>query len=119
MNIVIGGSYHKFSNEINVLHRRLEKEGHHVIAPVKDAEQRKVDDRYNYILFQGEETKNPVDVQKRFMNKIRKVDAFVVCNKGRIYWNDCGNGIRMKEDKNFTYIVSKKERRYRVREYFL
>lgn len=95
MNIVIGGSYHKFLNEINVLHRKLEENGHHVIAPIKDARQSELDSRYNYVLFQGEETENPVEVQKRFMDKIQEADAFVLCNKGRLYWHDCGNGIRM------------------------
>ena len=52
MNIVIGGSYHKFLNEINALHRKLEENGHHVIAPIKDAKQSKVDSLYNYVLFQ-------------------------------------------------------------------
>ena len=45
MNIVIGGSYHKFLNEINALHRRLEENGQHVIAPIKDARQSKLDSR--------------------------------------------------------------------------
>lgn len=82
MNIVIGGSYHKFLNEINAQHRKLEENGHHVIAPIKDAKQSKVDSWYNYVLFQGEEMENPVEVQKRFMQKIYKADAFVLCNKG-------------------------------------
>ena len=95
MNIVIGGSYHKFLNEINALHRRLEENGHHVIAPIKDARQSKIDSKYNYVLFQGEETENPQEVEQRFMKKIRKADAFVLCNKGRLYWHNYGNGIRM------------------------
>lgn len=95
MNIVIGGSYHKFLNEINALHRKLEENGHHVIAPVKDARKGRLDNTYDYVLFQGQETENPVEVQQRFMDKIREADAFVLCNKERLYWHDCGNGIRM------------------------
>ena len=45
MNIVIGGSYHKFLHEINVLHKRLEREGHNVLAPIKDVQE---DPQYKY-----------------------------------------------------------------------
>lgn len=66
MNIVIGGSYHKFLEEINKIHDRLERNGHKILAPLKSARASKVDSKYNYILFQGEEEKNPVNVQKNF-----------------------------------------------------
>ena len=81
MRIVIGGSYHKFLNDINQLHDKLEKSRHTVLAPLKDAAKSKVDSKYNYVLFQGEEEENPFDVQQRFMDKIHSADAFVVCNK--------------------------------------
>lgn len=81
MNIVIGGSYHKFLEEINKIHDRLERNGHKILAPLKSARASKVDSKYNYILFQGEEEKNPVNVQKKFLKQIRKADAFVICNK--------------------------------------
>ena len=81
MRIVIGGSYHKFLNDINELHDKLEKSGHIVLAPIKDAIKSKVDEKYRYVLFQGEEEENPIDVQERFMEKIHNADAFVVCNK--------------------------------------
>lgn len=81
MNIVIGGSYHKFLKEINELHDKLEKNGHHVIAPVKNATPSKIDEHYNYVLFQGEDKKDPVKVQKNFVRNICKADAFVIYNK--------------------------------------
>lgn len=81
MKIVIGGSYHKFLKDINELHDKLEKSGHTVLAPVKSAIESKVDTKYDYVLFQGEEEENPIDVQNRFMEKIHNADAFVVCNK--------------------------------------
>ena len=69
MRIVIGGSYHKFLNDINELHDKLEKSGHIVLAPIKDAIKSKVDEKYSYVLFQGEEEENPIDVQERFMER--------------------------------------------------
>ena len=81
MKIVIGGSYHKFLDDINELHNKLEKSGHTVLAPLKEARESKVDPKFNYVLFQGEEKENPVEVQQRFMDKIHDADAFVVCNK--------------------------------------
>ncbi len=81
MKIVIGGSYHKFLNDINELHDKLEKSGHTVLAPMKGATESRVDPKFNYVLFQGEEEKKPVDVQQSFMDKIHNADAFVVCNK--------------------------------------
>ena len=81
MNIVIGGSYHKFLKDINELHDKLEKSGHRVLAPIRCARESKVDKKYDYVLLQGEEEENPIDVQNRFMEKIHNADAFVVCNK--------------------------------------
>lgn len=81
MKIVIGGSYHKFLNDINQLHDKLEKSGHTVLAPLKEARKSRVDPKFNYVLFQGEEEENPIDVQQRFMDKIHDADVFVVCNK--------------------------------------
>ena len=81
MDIVIGGSYHKFLKDINKLHDKLEKSGHRVLAPIRCARESKVDKKYDYVLFQGEEEENPIDVQNRFMEKIHNADAFVVCNK--------------------------------------
>ena len=75
MNIVIGGSYHKFLNEINALHRRLEENGHHVIAPIKDARQSKIDSRYYYVVSQGEETENPQeDPQYRYFKRFYQME---------------------------------------------
>lgn len=54
MKIVIGGSYHKFLNDINELHDKLEKSGHTVLAPMKGATESRVDQKFNYVLFQGE-----------------------------------------------------------------
>ena len=81
MKIVIGGSYHKFLDDINKLHKKLEEKGHIIIAPLKDAKASKVNLEYDYILFQGEEKQDPVKVQQKFMDKINNADAFVVCNK--------------------------------------
>lgn len=81
MKIVIGGSYHKFLRDINELHEKLLKNGHQVLAPIRCAIESKVDKKYDYVLFQGEEEKSPIDVQKKFMEKIHNADIFVVCNK--------------------------------------
>ncbi len=80
MNIVIGGSYHKFLKEINYYHELFLKNGHTVLAPKRNAQNSKVDSKYNYILFQGEENDDPIEVQKRFTNSIKGADTFVICN---------------------------------------
>lgn len=41
MDIVIGGSYHKFLKDINKLHDKLEKSGHRVLAPIRCARESK------------------------------------------------------------------------------
>lgn len=80
MNLVIGGSYHKFLKEINYYHELFLKNGHSVLAPKRNAQNSKVDSKYNYVLFQGEESDDPVKVQQNFLKNIEGADAFVICN---------------------------------------
>ena len=77
MKIVIGGSYHKFLDDINKIHNKLEEKGHIIIAPLKDAKASKVNLEYDYILFQGEEEQDPVEVQQKFIDKINNAEKYV------------------------------------------
>ena len=81
MDIVIGGSYHKFLKQINDYHELFEKNGHHVLAPMRDAQKTKINKKWNYVLFQGQENADPLEVQRDFVNEfIFKADAFVIVN---------------------------------------
>lgn len=81
MDIVIGGSYHKFLKQINDYHELFEKNGHHVLAPMRNAQKSRIDEEHKYVLFQGQENMDSYKVQEEFFRKfIFDADAFVIVN---------------------------------------